>query len=95
MYPVGVEGYSSVGIGAGCTVFKVTLDRAAHCGKLAADLVMPSGEKLDFDQGVAVRVSDDFVSEAGQFGSGSLFSAFCYEALVHALVPDQPVFQQA
>ena len=40
---VGLEADAAIRIGAGRSVFEVSLDRAADMGELTADLVVPPG----------------------------------------------------
>ncbi len=64
----GVEGNSSVRVGARGAVFEVALDGAAEACELAADLVVAAGEELHFDEPVAVGFSDLLIVQFGELG---------------------------
>ena len=66
---VRLEADAAVGIRTRRAVLEVALDRAAHVGELAADLVVPAGQQFHFDEMIAVRVGKVPVAEAGEFRS--------------------------
>lgn len=52
-HTVGMKGDAAIGVGTGGTVFQIAFYRASHVGKLASNLVMPSGVEYDFKQVVS------------------------------------------
>ena len=65
LYMPGQQAYAAVGVGAFGPVLEVPFDGAAHVGKLAADLVVPAGVQLHFQQEITVCGLDEGVFEAG------------------------------
>ena len=66
----------------------------ADRGELAADLVVPAGQQLHFQQVVPVRTAQETVPQTCQFGIPALPLA-ADETLVEGFVAPQPVLQQA
>ena len=52
-HAVGMKGDAAIWVGTGGSVFQIAFYRASHVGKLASNLVMPSGVEYDFKQVVS------------------------------------------
>ena len=88
-----MEGNAAVWIASLGSVFKVSLDGAAHLGQLAAYLVVTAGDQLYGQQVVTVGTAQQRVSQSGFFAV--LYQMVVCVGFVLLLVSDQPVAQLA
>ena len=90
----GHQGDAAVPVGARRPVFEVSLDDGPVSCQLASDLVMAACQEFHLDQPVSFGRAQNSVPEFCQPGIFPAFRMSADEALVHLLVPDQPVLQK-
>ena len=90
----GCQGNAAVSIGAWSSIFQISLDYGAVGCKLASYLVMAACQKLHLDEPLSLGRTDKSVAQSGQLGIFPPSRIGADKALVHFLVPCQPVLQQ-
>ena len=89
--PAGQQAYAAVGIAARRAVLQVALYGAAHCGELAANLVVPAGYEVYFQKVVPVGAGYEAVIEHCELG---VLGAFARNvSLVVLGIPHQVLLQ--
>ena len=64
-HTAGMQANAPVGVAARRTVLQVSLNRAAHLGQLAADLMVAAGFEVYFQKEITFRTSDKLIIEDG------------------------------
>ena len=91
----GMKGDASVRIGTRSSIFKVSLYRTAHVGKLAAYLMVTAGEQFHFKQKIPFRLTNVFIYELCQFCILADDTGTAYVGFVLLFISPEHSFEQA